>query len=111
MYQKPFYVFILTNSLKTVLYTGVTNDLQQRIIKHCQNRGQQQTFCGRYHVYWLLYYEEHPYINDAIAREKEIKDWRREKKIELIAGMNPGLNFLNGQIFGKWPPEELTSRK
>lgn len=110
MYVKSFYVYILTNSLKTVLYTGVTNDLRQRIMEHYQNRGQPQTFCGRYNVYWLLYYEEHKYINEAIAREKEIKDWRREKKMQLIAGINPELKFFNQQIFGKWPPEELTSR-
>lgn len=47
MYQKHFYVYILINSLKPVLYTGVTNDLQQRIIEHYQNRGQQQAYCGR----------------------------------------------------------------
>lgn len=110
MYQKSFYVYILTNSLKTVLYTGVTNDLQQRMIEHYQNRGQQHTFCGRYNVYWLIYYEEHPYINDAITREKELKGWRREKKMELITGMNPELKFFNEEIFGVWPPKESTKR-
>ena len=110
MYQKTFSVYILTNALKTVLYTGVTNDLQQRIIEHYQNRGQQKTFCGRYNVYYLLYFEGHQYINNAIAREKEIKGWRREKKMNLIAEMNPELKFLNGDVFGKWPPEELPSR-
>ncbi|HVF95757.1 MAG TPA: hypothetical protein VM871_00465, partial [Flavisolibacter sp.] len=61
-------------------------------------------------VYWLLYFEEHKYINNAIARENEIKGWRREKKLQLIAEMNPELKFLNEEIFGKWPPEELPSR-
>jgi putative endonuclease len=110
MFQKPFFVYILTNALKTVLYTGVTNDLQQRIIEHYQNRGQPQTFCGRYNVYWLLYFEQHSYINDAISREKEIKGWRRNRKMTLIEGMNPELKFVNDEIFGKWPPAELTKR-
>jgi putative endonuclease len=55
-------------------------------------------------------YEPHKYINNAIAIEKEIKNWRREKKMKLIAEMNPGLKFLNEELFGKWPPEELTDR-
>jgi putative endonuclease len=110
MYQKQFYVYILTNELKTVLYTGVTNNLQQRIVEHYQNRGQPQTFCGRYNVYYLLYFESGRYINDAIAREKEIKGWRREKKMQLIATTNAELNFLNKELFGKWPPDELPGR-
>jgi putative endonuclease len=110
VYQKNFHVYILTNALKTVLYIGVTNDLQQRICEHYQNRGQQHSFCGRYNVYWLIYYEEHQYINDAIVREKEMKGWRREKKMQLIAQINPALAFLNEEIFGKWPPAELTTR-
>ena len=110
MHQKPYFVYILTNTLKTVLYTGVTNDLQQRIIEHYCNRGQPQTFCGRYNVYWLLFYEEHRYINDAIARVKELKGWSREKKSKLIASMNPELKFFNEEIFGQWPPQELTGR-
>ncbi|HEV7330155.1 MAG TPA: GIY-YIG nuclease family protein [Flavisolibacter sp.] len=110
MYQKTFYVYILTNVLKTVVYTGVTNDLQQRILEHYQNRGQQHSFCGRYHVNWLLYFEGHRYINNAIARENEIKGWRREKKMKLIGEMNPELRFLNEDVFGKWPPDSLTGR-
>ena len=110
MFQKTFNVYILTKELRTVLYTGVTNDLQQRVIEHYQNRGQTRSFCGRYNVYWLLYFEEHNYINNAIVREKEIKGWNREKKMHLVAAMNPKLEFLNSEIFGKWPPDELPSR-
>ena len=110
MYQKTFYVYILTNALKTVLYTGLTNDLQQRIIEHYKNRGQLGSFCGRYNVYWLLYFEGHDYINNAIARENEIKGWSREKKMKLVAEMNSELKFLNEEIFGTWPPEELPDR-
>ena len=110
MHQKVYYVYMLTNALKTVLYTGVTNDLLQRITEHYKYRGQQTSFTSKYNVYYLLWFEPHQYINNAIAREKEIKGWRREKKMELIARMNPGLKYVNKEIFGKWPPEELTER-
>ena len=110
MQPKVYYVYVLTNERKTVLYTGVTNDLLQRITEHYKYRGQQHSFTSRYHVYYLLWFEPHKYINNAVAREKEIKGWRREKKMELIARMNPELKFLNAEVFGKWPPEELTER-
>ena len=91
MHQKTFYVYILTNELRTVLYTGVSSDLLQRITEHYQNRGQEKTFCGKYNVYYPLYFESSKYVIDAIAREKEIKGWRREKKLQLIATANPEL--------------------
>ena len=110
MRSKWYYVYILTNKLKTVLYTGVTNDLKQRIIEHWENRGKNNSFTSRYHVYNLLYYECHQYINNAIARETEIKGWRREKNIKLINELNPELKFLNEKFFGEWPPKHITSR-
>ena len=108
---KTFYVYILTNELKTVLYTGMTNNLEQTIIEHYEQRGKRSSFTGKYNVYYLLYFETHQYVNNAIARENEIKAWRREKKMQLVAEMNPSLQFLNEEIFGKWPPEELRKRK
>jgi putative endonuclease len=89
----------------------MTNNLEQRIIEHYMQRGQKTSFTGKYGVYWLLYFETHKYVNNAIARENEIKGWRREKKMQLIAEMNPDLRFLNQEIFGKWPPEELSERR
>ena len=56
-----------------------------------------------YKVYYLLYFEGHKYINNAIAREKEIKGWTREKKMKLISEINPEWQFLNQEVFGKWP--------
>jgi putative endonuclease len=105
-----FYVYILTNKQRTVLYTGVTNDLKQRVEEHYSQRGQKSSFTGKYHTYYLLYFEAHQYINNAIAREKEIKGWVREKKMKLINEMNPSLRFLNEEVFGVWPPEEIESR-
>jgi len=107
---KCFYVYILTNKLKTVLYTGVTNNLSQRIQEHYLQRGQKTSFTARYHAYYLLYFEPHQYINNAIAREKEIKGWTREKKMKMINEMNPLLEFLNKEVFGTWRPLEIESR-
>ena len=110
MRSRCYYVYILTNQLRTVLYTGVTNDIEQRVIEHYRSRGQNHTFAGRYHTYYLLYYEPHQYINNAIAREKEIKLMSRQGKMQLIGAFNPALEFLNEKLFGCWPPKELPSR-
>lgn len=76
---KCYYVYILTNQQRTVLYTGVTNDLKQRIQEHFSQRGQKTSFAGKYYAYYLLYFEPHQYINNAIAREKE-KDGKGKRK-------------------------------
>ena len=62
MHYHAYFVYILTNKTKTVLYTGITNNLEQRIIEHYQNRGKNKSFTSRYHVYYLLYYEPHQYV-------------------------------------------------
>jgi putative endonuclease len=108
--SKSFYVYILTNLHKTVLYTGVTNELEQRILEHYTASCNTNSFTSKYQAYYLLFYERHQNINNAIAREKEIKGWRREKKMQLINSFNPALDFLNKELFGEWPPKELTSR-
>ena len=98
-------VYILTNKSKRVLYTGMTNNLEQRLIEHYIDRIDKKTYCGMYNCHFLLYYETHHYVNDAIAREKEIKGWLRIKKEKLINDFNPGWNFLNEELLGGWPPE------
>ena len=82
-----YYVYILTNKTNTVLYTGVTNDIDRRILEHrsLQNHG----FTARYNVHKLAYYEEFNDIEEAIAREKQIKGGSRQKKIDLINELNP----------------------
>lgn len=88
------FVYIITNSNKTVLYTGVTNDLVARLRRHADNAGKRTTFAGRYNCQYLLYFETFQYIVEAITREKEIKRWAREKKIALIKTVNPEMVFL-----------------
>jgi putative endonuclease len=91
-----YYIYILTNKSKTVFYTGVTNNLRIRLSQHKENHiNGKKTFASKYNITYLLYYEKFTWIQEAIAREKEVKDWRREKKIALIKTINPNLDFLN----------------
>lgn len=84
----------------------VTNDLSYRIIDHYLQKGSTSSFTGKFYCYWLIFYEEFEYINNAIAREKEIKGWTRKKKEELITSFNPTWLFLNSEVCGIWPPEQ-----
>jgi putative endonuclease len=92
-----YYVYILTNKLKTVLYTGVTNNLSQPLHQHVTSNNS-DSFTARYNAIYLIYFERFQFINHAIDREKEIKGWRRSKKVELINKENPQWNFLNDKI-------------
>nr|MBK9650721.1 GIY-YIG nuclease family protein [Bacteroidota bacterium] len=94
-----YFVYIVTNKNRTVLYTGVTNDLERRLYEHEKNsKSINKTFTGRYNAYFLIYWESFQYIQHAIEREKEIKGWTRLKKENLINGFNPDWKFLNDEI-------------
>ena len=86
MGDKTYYVYILTNWNNRVLYVGVTNNLQRRIYEH--KNGLIDGFTKKYNVHKLVYVESCGEIKDAIAREKQLKGWKREKKIALIEQMN-----------------------
>ncbi|NGP90237.1 GIY-YIG nuclease family protein [Fodinibius halophilus] len=81
-----YYVYIMSNISK-MIYTGMTNSLTRRVREHKEkvNEG----FTKRYNIHRLVYYEEFQDVREAIAREKEIKGWRREKKVALIEKVNP----------------------
>ena len=79
--SRSYYVYILASRSRS-LYTGVTNDLSRRLIEH--RRGLVPGFTSKYRVFRLVHFEVFGDIRDAIAREKEIKGWRREKKVRLI---------------------------
>ena len=100
-----FWVYILTNWEKKTLYVGRTNNLIARLKEHYENRGKPETFTGRYFCYYLIYHEWDKYALNSIAREKEIKSWSREKKVELINSFNPEWRFLNLDVCGEWPPK------
>jgi putative endonuclease len=79
------YIYILTNSRRT-LYTGVTNNLSKRLIEH--KNEPYESFARKYNCDKLVHVEYFDRITDALLREKQIKSWRRSKKIELIESMN-----------------------
>ena len=83
-----YYVFILTNKNKNVLYTGVSNDLIRRVYEH-KHHIDKDSFTARYSVTQLVYFEETTDVRAAIEREKQIKSWRRAKKNKLVESMNP----------------------
>ncbi|WP_462250966.1 GIY-YIG nuclease family protein [Ekhidna sp.] len=98
MKSHNYFVYITTNPKRTVVYIGVTNDLQTRLGQHYNNRGNPKTWACRYFCYNLVWWERHGFIEHAIEREKEIKKWRREKKNNLIEQLNPKWRFLNQEI-------------
>jgi putative endonuclease len=99
MKEMQYYIYIMTNINNTVLYTGVTNDLQRRIIEHRSGKG--GVFTNKYKLYKLVYYEAGNDIASAIYREKHIKGGSRQKKIELINSINPNWEDLYEEFFGK----------
>ncbi|MFL0796713.1 MAG: GIY-YIG nuclease family protein [Cellvibrionaceae bacterium] len=85
--MKTYCIYILTSQNNKVMYVGVTSNLEQRIYQHLN--GQCEGFTKRYNVTKLVYFEQTSDVNSAIAREKEIKGWRREKKNALVESANP----------------------
>ena len=94
MGTKQYYIYIMA-SQSGVLYTGITSDLRARVYQH--KSGTDQGFTARYRVRNLVYFESTPDVYSAIAREKQIKDWRRSKKVELIDSSNPEWRDLSAE--------------
>jgi len=95
--MKKCYVYILTNFSRTTLYIGVTNNLERRIIEHAS--GEDSSFTKKYRCKYLVYYESFENIIDAITREKQLKNWRREWKLTLIRNVNPEMRDLSKELF------------
>jgi len=93
-----FYVYILTNKVKTVLYIGFTTDLKERLHYHQNPEANSKAFTAKYNCYHLVYWEHFTDVNTAIDRETQLKKWRREKKDALITEFNPEWKFLNDTI-------------
>ena len=94
-----YYVYVVTNKSKRVLYIGVTNNLSKRINEHLQDSlTEKKTFAGKYNCVNLVYFERYQWIQDAINRETELKDWRREKKDKFITQHNPTWRFMNDEL-------------
>ncbi|XWN38051.1 MAG: GIY-YIG nuclease family protein [Balneola sp.] len=103
--MSQFYVYITTNPSRTVLYTGVTNNPERRLIEHYKSKGKPDSFAGKYHCYHLLYLETFPTSHEAIQAEKYIKGKSRKKKEQIIRDKNPSFAFLNRKLLGYWPPK------
>ena len=95
MREHQYYVYMVSNRWHNVLYIGVTNSLEKRMWQH--KAGKISGFTKTYNCDQLLYFELYENIVQAIAREKQLKGWRREKKDALIAKMNPELRDLSGE--------------
>ena len=83
-----YYVYILANNTNVSIYTGVTKDLIRRVYEH-RHEQDPVSFTARYHIHKLVYFEETSDVCAAIAREKQIKSWKRVKKNQLIEQTNP----------------------
>jgi putative endonuclease len=96
-----YYVYILTNKYRSTYYIGVTNNLGKRLRQHQENIEKGiKTFASRYQIRHLVYYEEFSWVQLAIVREKELKGWRRDKKLALIRSFNETFEFLENRFMG-----------
>lgn len=101
--EKTYYVYILS-SQRRVLYIGITSHIERRVRQHKSHAF--GGFTAKYNVTNLVYLERYSSVGKAIHREKELKDWRREKKIALIESSNPKWNDLS---YGWYQPARLMS--
>ena len=94
--EHRYYVYLLTNWNNKVMYVGMTNDLLRRVQEHRTHAV--KGFTEKYNVHKLVYFEETSDVYAAIAREKEIKKWRREKKNALVVRTNPEWRDLGNDM-------------
>lgn len=90
--MKQYYIYILTNKYRTTFYIGMTNDLNRRTSQHNDSMG--SVFTSKYNLTDLIYYELYNNVDQAISREKKLKNWKKEWKINLIKTTNPNLETL-----------------
>ena len=91
--MKVYYAYIMSNFQRTVFYIGITNNIETRVRQHKNNEG--SLFTAKHKCHHLLFYEEFPEANQAIAREKQLKNWHRDWKINLIRKENPEMLDLS----------------
>lgn len=96
MLFKQGYVYIMSNSFRSTFYIGVTSNLEARVWQHINGEG--SLFVKKYNLHDLIYFEYFERITDAIDREKQLKRWHREWKINLIKSVNPKMLDLKDQL-------------
>jgi len=99
--MKQYYVYIMAKAKNSTFYTGVTNDLIRRVYEHKNDLA--DGFTKKYGIKTLVYYEIHQDIHEAIIREKLIKKWKREYKLNVIEQMNPNWQDLYFDLLGCQP--------
>jgi len=87
-----YFIYVMTNKLNTTLYIGMTNDIERRVHEH--KTGNIRGFTQKYKLTKFVYFEEYKSVHEAIMREKQLKNWHREWKINLIKKRNPYLRDL-----------------
>jgi putative endonuclease len=93
-----YYIYILTNKIKTVLYIGITNNIPERLYAHQNPEPNSKAFTTKYKCHYLVYWERYDTVDDAIERETQFKKWNRNKKDSLIVSLNPEWKLLNNEI-------------
>jgi putative endonuclease len=97
--EHRYYVYIMQSSSRRALYIGMTNNLHRRVFQH--KTQEFEGFSDDYDAVRLVYWESSDDVHKTIAREKQLKNWRREKKLWLIASMNPKFKDLAADWYGK----------
>ena len=104
MDDRSYFTYIMASRSRT-LYIGVTGDLLKRVFQHKWR--EHEVFTARYYCDRLVWFERHQFVQDAIAREKELKGWRRSKKIGLIESVNPAWVDLSREWYDCEPADYL----
>ena len=94
--SRNYYIYFMTNTSRTVLYVGITNDLKRRIKEHKEKKI--KGFTSKYNCTKLVYYEHSEYIINTLEREKQIKKWSRKKKNFLVEISNPNWRDLSNSV-------------
>jgi len=95
LFKQPC-VYIMSNQYRTTFYIGVTSDIRTRVWQHLNNEG--SAFVKKYRLFDLVYYEGFERITDAIDREKQLKNWHHDWKVNLIQSVNPTMKDLKSEI-------------
>lgn len=107
MNPRAYYTYMLTNKNKTVLYVGMTNNLDARLVEHYKGAiTHKKSFTAKYNCYYCVWYETFHTPVEAIKKEDALKRLSRKAKDEIINATNPEWKFLNEEILKKWPPDE-----
>ena len=95
--ERGGFTYITSTSKNTAIYVGSTSDLKSRIYQH-KTKESPNSFTAKYNIDKLVYYEYFDFIEEALAREKQIKSWKREKKVKLVNDINPSWKDLYNEI-------------